>query len=255
MRFVSRRLIEIVVLFASVPGSTALATNLLVNPSFESGNTGFTSDYAYKVPNSPGYMNAGEYSVIQSLGQVHAIWASAGSLAAQSGTNYLAANGSSDTASSPWQQTISISSGEITTSGSAAPVYYRFEAYVASVYPAGAQPQLTFEMQYNNLPWQTLTTSVAPEEAFTWYLTYADGYFEMAPTTLSFRLRNAVSDDFGNDLAIDSLSFGLTTESPSYGTNPTINGGVQIVPEPSTYAMALVGLAGGGFLGRRRRRA
>jgi len=200
-------------------------------------------------------MDEGEYSVIQSLDQVHAIWAGAGSLAAQSGTNYLVANGSSNTALSPWQQTISISSGQITTSGTAAPVYYRFEAYVASVYPIGFQPQLTFEMQYNDRPWQALTTSVAPGEAFNWYLTYADGYFEASPASLSFRLRNAVSGALGNDLAIDSLYFGLTTQAPTYPTNPTINGGVEIVPEPSSYALALAGLAAGGFLTWRRRRA
>jgi hypothetical protein len=76
----------------------------------------------------------------------------------------------------------------------------------------------------------------------------------LAPTSLSFRLRNAVSDDFGNDLAIDSLYFGLTTQSPSYDEGETtINGGVEIVPEPSTYVMALGGLACGGWLLRRRR--
>jgi hypothetical protein len=218
-------LLQIVILVASLPASAAWATNLLVNPSFESGNTGFSSAYAYKAPNSPGNMSEGEYSVIQSLNQVHAIWAGAGSLSAQSGTNYLVANGSSDTSLSPWQQTISITSGQITTSGSASPVYYRFEAYVASVYPAGAQPQLT----------------------------YADGYFEMAPSTLSFRLRNAVDSALGNDLAIDSLSFGLTTQSPSYPSNPTINGGVQIVPEPSGVVLGIAGLMCGGLFVWRRR--
>jgi hypothetical protein len=253
MQSVARRLLQIVILVASLPASAAWATNLLVNPSFESGNTGFSSAYAYKAPNSPGNMSEGEYSVIQSLNQVHAIWAGAGSLSAQSGTNYLVANGSSDTSLSPWQQTISITSGQITTSGSASPVYYRFEAYVASVYPAGAQPQLTFEMQYNDRPWQALTTSVAPASAFTWYLTYADGYFEMAPSTLSFRLRNAVDSALGNDLAIDSLSFGLTTQSPSYPSNPTINGGVQIVPEPSGVVLGIAGLMCGGLFVWRRR--
>lgn len=252
MRRVASLLFGIVVLLAAASGPTAPAQNLIGNPSFESGNTGFSSDYSYKVPNSPGFMNEGEYSVIQNLGQVHGIWAGAGSLAAQSGTNYLVANGSTNTSLSPWKQTIT-TPGNITISGSASPVYYRFEAYVASVYPAGAQPQLTFEMQFNDRPWQALTTSVAPASAFQWYLTYADGYFELAPSTLSFRLRNAVAELGGNDLAVDSLYFGLTTQSPSYPTDPTINGGVQIVPEPSTYAMGLGGLACGGLLVRRRR--
>jgi len=254
MRPVARCLFVGAFLAAVVPASSALATNLLVNPGFESGNTGFTSDYSYKAPDSPGNMDEGEYSVVQSLDQVHAFWADAGSLGAQSGTNYLVANGSSNTALSPWQQTISILPGQITTSGTGGAVYYRFEAYVASVYPAGDQPQLTFEMQYDNRPWQTLTTSLAPGNAFQWYLTYTDGYFTVAPSSLSFRLRNAVSGAFGNDLAIDSLYYGLTTQAPSYGSNPTINGGVEIVPEPSACVMTVGGLACGCFLVRRRRR-
>jgi hypothetical protein len=232
--------------------------NLIVNGSFESGNTNFSSDYAYKVPDSPGYMDAGEYSVIQSLDQVHAIWAGAGSLSAQSGTNYFVANGSANNTLSPWMQTITVNPGDITTSTTNAPVYYRFEAYIASVYPAGAQPQLAFEMSLNNSGlWQELTTSTAPEDAFSWYLTYRDGYFLSAPTTVSFRLRNTVTDDFGNDLAIDSLYFGLSTNAPSYPANAInsigpITGGV--VPEPGTWAAAAL-LAGGAAFMRWRKRA
>lgn len=225
--------------------------NLLVNPSFESGNTGFTSDYTYKAPSSPGNMDAGYYSVIQSLDQVHSIWAGAGSLSAQSGTNYFVANGATDTTQSPWLQTISIAPGAVTvTSNTNTPTYYRFEAYIASVYPA-TPPQLAFEMSLNNSGiWQELTTSAAMEDYDTWYLTYRDGYFLSAPTSISFRLRNTVSDDFGNDLAIDSLYFGLSTNAPSYPANAInsigpITGGAA-VPEPGTWAAAalLVGVAG-----------
>ena len=233
--------------------------NLIVNGSFESGNTGFSSDYTYKVPNSPGYMDAGEYSVIQSLDQVHAIWAGAGSLSAQSGTNYFVANGSANNTLSPWTQTITVNPGDITTSTTNAPVYYRFEAYIASVYPAGAQPQLAFEMSLNNSGlWQELTTSTAPEDAFSWYLTYRDGYFLSAPTTVSFRLRNTVTDEFGNDLAIDSLYFGLSTNAPSYPANAinsigAITGGA--VPEPGTWAAAALLAGTAGYVRWRKRQA
>jgi len=233
--------------------------NLIVNGSFESGNTGFTSDYTYKVPESPGLMDAGEYSVIQSLDQVHSIWAQAGSLSAQSGTNYFVANGSSSSALSPWSQTISVNPGGISvTTNTNAPVYYRFEAYIASVYPDGAQPQLAFEMSLNNSGlWQELTTSTAPQDAFTWYLTYRDGYFLSAPTTVSFRLRNTVTDELGNDLAIDSLYFGLSTNAPSYPANAinsigAITGGAA-VPEPGTWAAAALLAATAGFVRWRKR--
>ncbi|MBU3664254.1 MAG: hypothetical protein FGM15_00040 [Chthoniobacterales bacterium] len=232
--------------------------NLIVNGSFESGNTGFTSDYTYKVPNSPGLMNAGEYSVIQSLNQVHSIWAGAGSLSAQSGTNYLAANGSTDTNASPWMQTITVNPGDITVSTTNAPVYYRFQAYIASVYPA-APPQLAFEMSLNNSgAWQQLTTSVTiPTNSIDiWYLTYRDGYFLSAPTTISFRLRNTVSAEGGNDFAIDSIYFGLSTNAPSYPANAInsigpITGGV--VPEPGSWAAASLLALTAGFVRWRKR--
>ena len=217
--------------FAAAP---ARATNLVVNGSFESGNTGFSSDYTYLPTPSQTLMDAGEYGVIQSLDQAHAIWAQFGSLSAQSGTNYFVANGSPDDTLSPWMQTVSVGGGDITTSSGTAPVYYRFQAYIASVYPGGAQPQLAFEMSLNNSgQWQELTTSVAPEEAYNWYLTYSDGYFASLPSALSFRLRNTVTDELGNDLAVDSIYFGLSTQAPDYGSNPINSIGViNGVPVP-----------------------
>ena len=234
--------------------------NLIINGNFESGNTGFQSDYTYLAPNGP-MMDEGQYSVVSSLGEVHAIWAGAGSLSAQSGSLYFVANGSPNTSLSPWMQTISVNSSSIQTSSSGSPVYYRFQAYVASVYPDGAQPELAFEMSLDNSGiWQELTTSSAPPSAFNWYLTYRDGYFPTLPSTVSFRLRNAVSGALGNDLAIDSLYFGLSTSAPGYGSNPinsigAITGGISPVPEPGQIAASLLLLAGiGGYAFLKRRK-
>ena len=237
--------------------TVSVRANLIVNGSFESGNTNFTSSYSYKAPNSPGNMNEGEYSVIQSLNQVHQFWT--GTLSAQSGTNYLVANGSPDNTLSPWMQTITVNPGDITTSSTNAPVYYRFQAYVASVYAGGAQPELAFEMSLNNSGvWQELTTSAAPPTPLNWYLTYRDGYFGFAPTTVSFRLRNDVTSALGNDLAIDSIYFGLSTAAPDYGSNPinsigAITGGA-VVPEPGTWAAAALLAGGAAFMRWRKRR-
>ena len=252
---------RLLLLFLLVFASSASA-NLLVNPSFESGNTGFSSDYTYFAPGSPGNMDDGRYSVVQSLDQVHAIWAGAGSLSAQSGTNYLVANGASSAALSPWLQ--SISNAPVTVTGNTnAPVYYRFEAYIASVYGFDTpQPQLAFEMSLNNSGiWQELTTSTVPATTNTWYLTYRDGYFLAAPSTVSFRLRNTVTAEGGNDFAVDSLYFGLSTNSPSYTNDPTgspinsigaITGGAA-VPEPGTWAAAALLVGGAAFVRWRRR--
>lgn len=232
--------------------------NLIVNPSFESGNVNFSSDYTFLSQNTvPPSTEEGEYKIVQELSQAHSGWDAFGDLSAQSGTNYLVANGAPSAALSPWYQTISVAPGGVTVTGNTnAPVYYRFEAYIASVYGQGtAQPQLAFEMSLNNSGiWQELTTSVAPDEPYIWYLTYRDGYFLTAPTSISFRLRNTVTDPGGNDFAVDSLYFGLSTNSPTYIDNPTANPinsigpitGGAAVPEPGTWAAAalLVGAAG-----------
>jgi hypothetical protein len=206
-------------------------------------------------------MGASTYSIVTNLGQVHAEWARFGSLSAQSGTNYFVANGSSNTALSPWIQTITINPGEITvTTVTNAPVYYRFQTYIASVYPLAAQPSLAFEMSFNNSgAWQEFTTSVAPRtnQAYQWLLTYRDGYFGSIPTNISFRLRNAEDASTGNDFAIDSIYFGLTTNAPAYGDLTPINsiGEITGVPEPSTVSLLLLGLGAAAYIIRRRRRA
>ena len=243
-------------LLALLAFSTAasLQANLILNPSFEDGNTNFTSDYAFWPTNTVGNMGEGRYSVVTNATQVHQFW---NSLSAQSGTNYLVANGSTDTNLAPWIQTISINPGDITvTTDTNTPVYYRFEAYIASVYPDNP-PRLSFEMSLNNSgEWQTLTTSPSSPTTAAWYLTYRDGYFNFAPSTISFRLRNAESALGGNDFGIDSIYFGFSTDAPSYPANPInsigpINGGV--VPEPGTWAAAALLLGTAGFVRWHRR--
>ena len=237
---------------------TSAPANLIVNGSFEDGNTNFTSDYTFWPIGTPGSMPDGNYSVVTNATQVHQFWSSLG---AYSGTNYLVANGSEDTSLSPWIQTINVNPGDIiVTTDTNAPVYYRFEAYIASVFPDNP-PRLSFEMSLNNSgEWQTLATSEPPATTAEWYLTYRDGYFEFAPTTISFRLRNAESALGGNDFGIDSIYFGLSTNSPSYLLDPTANsidsigaitGGV--VPEPGTWAAAALLALTAGYAGWRRR--
>ncbi len=236
---------------------TDLHANLIQNPSFESGNTGFTSDYAFKATYRPPDLDEGQYQIVtNAFTQAHAAWSDLG---AQSGTNYFVANASANTNLSPWMQSITINPGDITTSTSNAPVYYRFQAYIASLYPVNP-PQLSFEMSLNNSgTWQQLTTSLAPTNTGVWNLTYRDGYFTFAPTNISFRLRNALGELGGNDLAIDSLYFGFSTNAPAYDTETTpinsigpINGGV--VPEPGAWAAAALLAGGAAFVRWRRRR-
>ncbi len=94
-----------VILTVVVTGSCILAlpefahAGLIIgNSSFESGNTGFTSDYTYLPPNS-GNMGEARYGVISSLDQAHWAWDFYGDLSAESGSNYFVANGSTSSVS------------------------------------------------------------------------------------------------------------------------------------------------------------
>ena len=98
--------------------------------------------------------------------------------------------------------------------------------------------------------WQTLTTSPPPVTTGLWYLTYKDGWFAEAPTSISFRLRNAEPAFSGNDFGIDSIYFGLSSEAPSFSDNIDSFGEITVVPEPSA---ALLGLFGSALLLRRKR--
>lgn len=216
--------------------------NFIVNGDFESGNTGFTSDYTFKATYSPPDLDEGQYQITTNATLSHQAWTNPGPQG--SGTSFFVANASSNTALSPWMQTVSISPGAVTVSDSQNPVYYRFQAYISSLY-AASPPQLSFEMSLNNSGnWQTLATSLAPTSTGTWEITYRDGYFGSEPTSISFRLRNANGDLGGNDLGIDSIYFGLSNEAPDKAGNPINSAGeITGVPEPASIFLLLAAAA------------
>ncbi|MBU3664757.1 MAG: PEP-CTERM sorting domain-containing protein [Chthoniobacterales bacterium] len=236
----------------------AAQANLIVNGNFSSGNTGFSSDYSYVANNTA----AGEYYVQSSAANT---W-NAGFLpvVGQGGSgNYLIANGATNTTQSAWFQTINNPSVTLTTDTNA-PIYYRFQAYVNNLVNTNfAPPDLSFEISVNGGAYNafTATPTITPG---TWTLVYADTYITTQPTSLGFRLRNQATNYNGNDFAVDSIYFGLTTNSgtyPTYGlrsagdiTNPTFVAPTNAVPEPGTWAAAAL-LAGGAAFVRWRKRA
>ncbi|MEI6241115.1 MAG: PEP-CTERM sorting domain-containing protein [Planctomycetia bacterium] len=238
--------------FMAALASHAGATNLIVNGDFQSGNTGFTSDYSYNTLNPEPELVEGAYSVVEKAGGVHFAWLDDfydHTLGTSSG-RYFVANASSDTDLAVWQ------SNSITVSQANTP--YRFEAWISKIYQFESNPpQLAFQIgdgtNWTNLGSTASLDEVNPGE---WLFTYADGQFAAAGTYY-VRLKNANGGDGGNDLGLDDIYFGLRSASPSVGSTPgsesvtTYN--VAAVPEPSTWAMALTGLAAGGLMIRRTR--
>lgn len=233
------------------------SANLIVNGDFSAGNTGFSSDYFYTANNTDG----GQYYVLSAPADTwnpgfYGINGYGGS------GKYLVANGSASTSDSPWYQTIYNPSVTLTTDTNN-PVYYRFEAQVANLVN-DSPPDLSFEISVNGGTWNRFVSTPSLDVVGVWTLVYADTYITTAPTSLSFRLRNQNPSLGGNDFAIDSIYFDLTTSAPSYPANPISSAGVITqglgpapgpagVPEPGTWAAAALLLGGAGFARWRKR--
>ena len=69
------------------------ASNLVTNGDFESGNSGFSTDYTFWPIGTSGDMDAGFYSVVSSANQIHGGFGGA----PQGGSKFFVANGATDT--------------------------------------------------------------------------------------------------------------------------------------------------------------
>lgn len=234
--------------------SGLFASNLVTNGDFESGNSGFSTDYTF-FPIGHTYidpvwglvqdMDAGYYSVVNSANQIHRGFGGG----PQAGSQFFVANGAVDTTQAVWKsQVISV-----TQTNQA----YRFEAYISSVVdPSLAPPSLSFQIG-NGTTWTTLgsTPSLSGAARGQWFFSFADGIFQQAGDFI-IRLRNDSNVAAGNDLGVDSIYFGLRTGAPSFGTTPgtgtpTIFNPAS-VPEPSAGVLLALGI--GGWLAVRRGR-
>ena len=226
----------------------ASAINLVTNGDFESGNTGFSSDYAYWPIGTSGDMNAGYYSVVSSANQIHSGFGGG----PQAGSNFFVANGAVDTTQSVWKsQVISVTRTDVA---------YRFEAYISSVVnPSLAPPMLSFQIG-DGTTWTTLgaTSSLSGAPRGQWYFSFADGIFQQAGDFI-IRLRNDSNVAVGNDLGVDSIFFGLRSQAPSFASNPGTGTPASfnpaVVPEPAAASLLVLGLGGLIALRRARRSA
>jgi len=239
-------------LFGGILVSRGFAVNLVTNGDFESGNTGFTSDYTFVgTPSSTALWDQGKYAIVASARDYHSNFTNAPDHTSGSGTQYFAANGGTNINQAVWMSNV--------LNVALANTVYRFEAWITSLInvSGGNGPDLVFEIG-NGSTWTSLgNTSVIPSGTTggTWVFTYADGQFGQAGNYY-VRLRNNSTVSSCNDLGVDDIYFGLRTDAPSYpatlgATNPTLYN-PAVIPEPSAGALLALGI--GGLIALRRAR-
>ena len=174
--------------------------NLLVNPSFTDGNTGFTSSYAFvprpaaKVTAGPGGLYPeGKYAVDNDANYYHAAFTGTGRTG--TGDNFLIVNGAANI-QKVYSQTVAVQPNR----------YYTFSVYANSVNP-GSPAQLGFVI--NNESTSVVTTL----DGTTNYVKLSDVWFSGNSTTATFEIRDVNRAPGGNDFGLDDVYYGTCTKN------------------------------------------
>lgn len=197
--------------------STGAAANLITNSDFESGNTGFSSDYT----NGLYIFEEQTYAITTNPSNNHSGATSYGDHTSGSGL-MMAVNGSATAGDVIWGQTISVSAGTV----------YDFATYISS-WSNENPAELDFSVNGFSIGGLDASSSTG-----IWELAFAS-WNSGANTTATIEIRNFNTNPSGNDFAIDDLYFG----APIFSVE---------VPEPGALALFVFGLAGLGYARRKR---
>ena len=220
-------------------------TNLLLNPSFTAGNTGFSSSYGY-VADDPTRNNElvpeALYAVGPDAAAYHPSFTGTGRTGA--GDNFMIVNGSQNL-SVVYQQTVTVRPN----------TYYSFSAYANSVNP-GSPAQLGFVINGKS------TSTVTTLGTTTSYVRIADLWFSGSTTTAVLEIRDVNKVLGGNDFGLDDLYMGtcakglvandVTAQTMSNTAPPTsipaLSATVTSGPAVASYTVQTLPAAASGIL-------
>ena len=232
---------------AGVVCTIGTGTNLLANPSFTNGNTGFTSSYGYvaDVPSrNDELIPEARYAVGPNAVNYHPTFVGMGRT-----DNFMIVNGSQNL-SVVYQQTLAVRPN----------TYYSFSAYANSINP-GSPAQLGFVINGKS------TSTVTTLDGTTGYIRISDLWFSGSNTTAVLEIRDVNKAIGGNDFGLDDLYFGtcakgltannvitrtISNTAPSIRIPPlsaTVTAGpplssftIQTVPSPAAGILYFLGI-------------
>lgn len=198
---------SMIVMIMGLSSAIQANANLIVNGGFESGNTGFTSDYVFSANLNPDTT----YNIGSDPNAFHPAWASFGP---QEGNNMMIINGAITTNDLVWEQVIS---------GLSMNTLYYFSAYAASTYHTNPAT-LNFSIN-GSIIGASFTPGNVPGIWKQFYVSWNSG----SNTSATIQILDTNRQYDGNDFALDNLSFS-TIPPPD-------------VPEPATMLIFGTGLA------------
>ncbi|MBD2767134.1 Ig-like domain-containing protein [Hymenobacter sp. BT664] len=170
-------------------------SNLLTNPSFTSGNTGFSSSYTYRPTSTPFNGNdlpAASYMVGGNAASYHSLFVGTGRTGPSD--NFMMVNGSQNL-SIIYAQTVPVRPN----------TYYSFSAYASSLYSQNPA-QLGFVI--NGKSTSSVTTLPTTQNN---YVRISDLWFSGTQTSAVVEIRDVNKSIEGNDFGIDDLYIGTCT--------------------------------------------
>jgi gliding motility-associated-like protein len=206
--------------FVTNPGGTywvkvgTLGANQIVNGGFESGNSGFTTQYIPGNGGSYGLLsNPGTYAITTSPNLVHNNFNSCTDHTVAPGTNQFVVNGASTANTQVWCQTIPV---QPNTS-------YQFGTWVTSV--ENGQPVAQLQFNINGVQ---LGPIFSPSVTGCSWSQNTQVWQSAANTSAQICIVNQNVNGAGNDFALDDITFrpvcySYDTIVVSYSPNPVVN--------------------------------
>lgn len=197
--------------------------NILVNPDFESGYTGFTTDYTQFVVNPPPPPNItfGQYVITDDLSDIQQSWSGLGDHTTGTG-NFMVADGATTAGQNFWCQTVNVSPN----------TWYDLSAWIATVFVNPNSQVATLQFSINGTPVGNNFNAPWP---FNQWAQFSATWFSGTSTSATICMTDLVTVGSGNDFALDDLFFGpqvagcSSTDTMTITVNPlpTVDAGAD----------------------------